>query len=308
MAGRTTLKGDAGSRIAIANLTTAVFGEAHHATLAEEGRHLDLRIGFPSPFDGHVQREFFVQVKTGAHAVVAAGRWRFDNISREHRAAWSKSTVPVMVCCVRDQPILTVLYRFIDRATPVNGPLTASRHSFVSPLLRFDAERELVMFNGPGQPTSKVVVAPSGPLSATRPAARIHYDALHGIKVPGFGPVSFAKHGWRHMTRESKSHGAMSDGLRLLPALAAIMQRPPHRFQELHRERRSDVRHVHERRMLLLSFLNVPFVREGYHQVFVRLLETTVYPKDWLTRTDLHDCVTHTLSFESAYRKPERPV
>jgi len=302
----TTEVGQAGVRIAAFRLSAALLGESAVATQDEEGHHIDLYIGFSSPY-AKLQRTIAAQVKTG-HFIKHGPRSRIQRIKKQHIESWAGSQFPVVVIAIEPGPVVTDRYRFIRPRTAHDETLSCSKYDFISPSLRFVAEREIALRHPPAQsPLLQIPTFPTVAIAPAREQARIAYKQLRSttFAIPGMGSVRFTQHGWKHITRRSsdKSRAKFLDSYQLLTHLHQFDGRAPHRHEVLDRKLGSDRKWVHETNTLLLRYLSV-FFGDSHYEVFLRLIERISYPKKWAERTDLTACVSRDLFFESIYRKP----
>jgi hypothetical protein len=183
-----------------------------------------------------------------------------------------------------------------------------SRHSVISPALRFDLSLE-VDFPQPTLP-KKAFRLLSAPLKiGMRKYAKRIYRELTNKKPenPLVGPVSITWSGWKHLTRTARRQSHITDSLRLLGLLEWAIANPT-RFSAVRRLPRI-VRGawVQESRFLVFDCEQVPLEGRPPSDIKVVLKERVTYPADWLNNIQLHKKVTRTVSFFSIYEKTAMP-
>ena len=294
--------GDWGERVAVSSLALALRGQAKWVSLYIERQHLDLTLDFASPFD-KANRSVHVQVKTGeSFGSFAKGRWRIDNIDREHVSLWRKSHQPVLLIWVRTTPKTRVYWRWLSPRSCLKT-ISISRQNLVCPATLYDIERMYLHCNT--RQLDKLTFALPDKLDFVRDRknAKQFWSSHKVVPCHNLGIVNLTRHGWRHMTRRSKSKSRMHDSLRLLKILPKLLSREAHDVELKSASMQVLGQIVSAKRTLLLKFRNVHFQKEGDFTVCVRVRVSMTFPRRWKEIPDEEWELNHTTTVESIYRK-----
>jgi hypothetical protein len=294
--------GDWGERFAVSSLSLAFRGQAKWVSLFGERQHLDLTLDFASPFDG-ANRSIQVQVKTGdSFGTFTKGRWRIDNIDREHVSHFQKSQQPVLLVWVRPSPRTRVYWRWLSPRSCLKT-ISISRHNLVCPATLFDIERMYLVCNTRKLYNLTLTLPGKLDFVSDRENAKQFWKNHKTLPCHNLGTVRLSRHGWRHMTRKSKSKSRMHDSLRLISILPALLSREAHDVELKSASMQVLGRIVTAQRTLLLKFRNIRFNKEGEFTVFVRVRVSQTFPRRWKEIPDGDWNLTHTTTIESVYRK-----
>lgn len=297
--------GNWGERVAAAMLSLSLSGQTKWVSLEGERQHLDLMVDFTSPFDGSA-RSLPVQVKTGSSfGAWAKGRWRMDNIDRTHVIRWRESRLPTLLVWVQTEPITKAYWRLILPRTPLET-LSISRHNLVNPAATYELERMWRLHTTTRIERLSLELPAAKTFVEDRNKARSYWNGFGPIlDCMNLGPVAVTRHGWRHMTRASKSRSRIHDSLRLIRYLPVFLKREANTVETTDLVTRVEGSIVVEERTILLTYRNIHFCHEGYFSVYFRVRYSARFPQRWMLMQSTDWQLKPITTVESIYRKPE---
>lgn len=299
-----TADGAAGERWAAALFTAALCAETTHATASEDDDKFDLKVSFEHAFKKNVRVTVHSQVKSGASYLASAGtdRLKLKNVSKESIRTLRAGTSPSVLAWVPPSPRQGV-YWYAFRLRRDDTPLEIPRWQRVTPAMRYDLTRIFEHCMPSGRAPRLDVSSRPLPL----PAAKKAYKALLGtVEHPLAGRLHVSRHGWRHVTRRSKSVVRRNDSLQIVPYLPNFLRSTPDRFSITCDPMVVEGTTIRRRAWIWCWYDDALRIGNVPHRLLLRFREEIRFPRAWRDRPLAVSEVRQHAVLESWWSKVER--